>query len=228
MGIFGLSAREKAIWKAIKKGDSVTVTVGKEQQEKYKTSVCDVNEYFLYIQTPSIDKALLDVAQNTAISIEIEVFNPDNGKIIFESKVMGQEWFKEQRIQIARPRKLSWSQLRRHRRVETGLSAEFCFVEDDQANAGLNLVAPIFVAAVKNISENGALLVVDKLTAVETGAFVNMKLKLADEYVVRCRAKILRIEVSEGKYGLGLIFSKIGEKDRELLRKYIQVNVRRF
>ncbi|MBD3246367.1 MAG: hypothetical protein GF333_05085 [Candidatus Omnitrophica bacterium] len=227
MGWFGLSGKEKAIWRAIKPGDKVTIMLGDEAQEKYETKVCDVNPYYVYVDTPEIDRALLDVVQNTPVKLEIEVFNPETGKIRFASKVLGQEWFKKQRIQVSRPRKIEWVQLRRHRRVPTALTAEFSFVEDDSTRH-LNLSSESFTAKVQNVSEGGALLVIEKLMSVETGAQVNLKITLSPEYTVRARGKIVRIEASEGKYGLGIDFLRIGEKDKELLRKYISVNVKRF
>ncbi|MBD3264179.1 MAG: hypothetical protein GF375_03645 [Candidatus Omnitrophica bacterium] len=221
MGIFGLKKREKQAWNSIQPGDKVKISLGQGYGEDYFSSVDEINEFYIYIKTPNIGKALLDVSPDTEVNIEVEVFNPQNGKIRFSSKVTGQEWFREQRIKIASPRKLSWIQLRRYRRIEVSLNVEFSLVSEKESSVGLNLADYIHTGLIMNISEGGALLVIDKFISITKGAYLNAKIEFSPDSAIRAKCRVNRIESGEAKYGWGVEFIRMNPKDKELLRSFI-------
>jgi len=222
MGILGLNKKERSIWNSIEIGNKVEFTL--KNKERYKSTVSGIDYTNIYIKTPTVGNAFLDFPQKMPVEIELEVHHPRRARVKFVSKILGQEWLKENCIKIACPHKIGWVELRWHYRIEVTLNATFSFVEEDEV--GLHVLHPAFMAIIKNISEGGALLVVDKLMSIAVGSLINMKIQLLPQTLLRTRAKVIHIESSKGKYGLGIEWVIIGEKDKEDLRRFIADNIK--
>ncbi len=220
MGLFGLSKTEKGIWNTIQKDNVVKIHIKDNPQEKYYSKVEEVADSYLSIVTPIIGTMLLELPIN--LVVEVEIYTPDGGRVRFISKVISQEWMKDRTIQFALPRSLERIQLRAFYRLEMVLDVEYSlFLPHELPPRGLELRYPLFLGLTKDISEGGALLIVDK--PLEKGANMNMKIKLPDNNMLRARAKVLRTEELNvrGKFGAGVEFSYMSEEDREILRRFI-------
>lgn len=220
MGLFGLSKSEKGIWNTIQKDNVVKIRIKDNPQERYYSKVEEVTDTSLYVVTPIVGTMLLELPLNLAV--EIEVYTPDGGRVRFISRVVSQEWMKDRTIQFAAPRSLERIQLRAFYRLEMVLDVEYSlFLPHELPPRGLELRYPLFLGLTKDISEGGALLLVDK--PLEKGSIMNMKIKLPDNNALRARAKILRTEELNvrGKFGVGVEFMYISEEDREILRRFI-------
>ncbi len=221
MGLFGLNRKEKNIWKNIKPGDKTQIFLKKVERKTFETKVLDVNDTNLYIQTPAIGQAYLELPRKTKVEIEIEMHTPESGKAKFTSRVRGQEWFKENAIKIIQPKKIKWVNLRRKYRVSVSLPTEFSFVDKDKIIGDLQIERPVYQAEIRNISEGGALIIVDKLTFVKVGDFMNIKIHLTPENLWRARAKIVHIELAQAKYGLGIEWVSLKNNQFAALKDFV-------
>ncbi|MCM8824139.1 MAG: PilZ domain-containing protein [Candidatus Omnitrophica bacterium] len=215
MGIFGLNKKEREIWKSITPGSKVRIIL-KEEGEIYESQVKEVSDSYIYIYTPKFKDLFLDVPPHT--KVEIELINQYFGKVKFSSYMIAQEWLRDKIIKIPSPRRLYIIQRRYHHRVIVDLEGEFSFSSQDR---GIDLIPPLLFSKIVNISEGGAMVVVDKLPSVEVGNFIDIKINLSQDSLIRAKAKIIHIEIFEGKYGLGIQFVKLPEVDKENLKKFI-------
>ncbi len=219
MGLFGLTGKEKAIWKTIRPLDTAKIKVGNTPQT-YITKVADVDDKSITLQTPIVGAYFLELHENDPIHVEI--YTPDGGRIKFVSRVVSQEWLRDKVTKLSLPRSVEKVQLRAYYRLEIVLDVEYSLIEGREASSeSLDLKLPVYVGLTKDISEGGVLLIVDKVIA--KGSIMNMKVKLPSGEIIRTRGKVLRIEELSvrGKYGLGIEFMKVPDEDREKLRKFI-------
>lgn len=227
MGIFGLTQKERNIWNNIKPGDRAQIFLGKSDNKAFETKVLDINDTNIYIKTPSVGLAYLELPRNLKVSIEIEMHVFKNGRARFVSWVRGQEWFKENAIRIASPKRIKWVDLRRKYRVEALLPVQFSFVDKKRSLGDLQIESPASQAELRNISEGGALIIVDKLTFVKVGDFINVKLELSSEGVWRARAKIIHIELAKTKYGLGIEWISLASNQSIALKEFVASKLKR-
>ncbi|MCM8824137.1 MAG: PilZ domain-containing protein [Candidatus Omnitrophica bacterium] len=220
MGLFGLNSQEKAIWRMIKPQDTVKIKIKDNPEEKYFTKVADISDSFLFLYTPLLGTTFIEFPKN--IKVEVELFTPDGGRIRFVSRVLSQDWIKERIIKLSKPRSIERVQLRSYYRLEAILDVEYSLVSSMEIySLGLELKHPLSLALTRDISEGGALLIVDK--RLEKDNLINMRIKLPDSKAIRTRAKVLRVEETQakGKYAVGVEFVKMDEDDKELLRRFI-------
>lgn len=80
-----------------------------------------------------------------------------------------------------------------------------------------------YKAITKDLSGSGACVVTDE--KVEKGAIVEVKIKLRENVAMNAFCKVMRVSEKEAskniKYELGLFFSKISQRDQDLVIKYI-------
>lgn len=221
MGIFGLSFREKKVWKSIAVHNKISVRLKSSPQDVYRSSVVDVNYKVLTIKTPMMGMVYLEILPKTVAMLEVEVMNPLNGRIFFSSRIISQEWMKERITKIAAPRSVKWVQLRRCFRLEIVLDCEYSAVAPRTPVQNLDLMTPVFFGLIRNLSELGAFLIVENAVDLEIGTQMNLKIQLAPGLLFRARGRILRIEKAQDKFGLGVEFLATRENDRDALRKFI-------
>jgi len=226
MGLRRLNRKERQIWNGIEAGNKVTISLKKGEREKYNSTVLEVGDANIYVKTPVVGEIYLDFFRNTPVEAELEVHTPQSGRIKFISKIVGQEWLKENCIKIACPRKIRWIQLRRHYRIEAELPAEFSFVKKNKPSGDLHVESPLLSTTVKNVSEGGASLVLDKIESIQVNSLINIKIHLLPHSLVRARAKIVHIEFAMGKCGLGIEWVMMERKSREDLRRFILANLK--
>jgi len=225
MGLFGLSKKERVIWNMIKPGNKAEVSLYAEPNERYLTSVREIDDSRISIGTPSTGTAFLEVPRGTRINVEVQIYNPITGKICFISKIVHQEWVKNRFINISCPKRLSWVQLRKFFRIETIMDAEFSLISRADTSNSLDLGYPVLFTLIRNISEGGALLIIDRKMFTDRFRDMDiiMRFKLPTGYVVRVRARIVHAAALPAgeKYGVGVEFIKIATQDREELRKFV-------
>jgi len=220
MGLFGLSQKEKGVWKTIQPEDVIKIRIKDNPQEKYFSKVVSLDEASLAVETPIIGTTFLELPKD--LTVELEIFTPDGGRIKLSTKVISQEWTKERIITFAAPRSLERIQLRAFYRLDVVMDVEYCtFDSVSSAPRGLEMKHPVLLGLTKDISEGGAFLLVDKMLV--KNKIMNLKIKLPDKQVLRARAKALRLEETgmRGKYAVGVEFMYMSEEDREILRRFI-------
>ncbi|MBD3264299.1 MAG: hypothetical protein GF375_04270 [Candidatus Omnitrophica bacterium] len=196
-----------------------------EPRETYITTVREVSDTYLSIRTPVSGTAFLEVPRGTRVNIEVQVYNSMSGKVCFKSKIIYQEWARNRFINIACPRKLSWVQQRKFFRVETIMDAEFSLINRNNKSTSLDLGYPVLFTLIRNISEGGALLVIDRRILTDDFRDMDMiiRLKLPDNHIFRARARVAHIAklAAEEKYGAGVEFINISRQDQEKIRKFV-------
>ena len=227
MGLLRLSKKERDIWDSIEIGNEVEIILKNVGKEKYITTVLDITNTSIHVKTPMVGNAFIDLPHKMPVAVKLEVRNPQRGKISFNSRVIAQEWLKENSIKIACPRKLWWVQLRWHPRIEAELSAKFSFVEEGETDLDLHVAQPVYSAIVKNLSEGGALLVVDRLLSVGIGSSMNMKVYLPSEVSIRARSKVVHMEFIHGKCGLGIKWVTVEGREALALKDFIFANIKK-
>jgi len=221
MGILKPKLKKRDIWSSIERGNKVQLALRDAEGEKYMSTVLERSDFHIYIKTPVTGKAYLDFSQNMPAGVAVEVYNPRRGKIKFTSKIVGQEWLKDNRIKIAYPNKIRCIQLRRHYRIEVALPAVFSLIDKEKIAGDLSVSEPGLSAVCENISEGGALMVLNKLISMQVGSYLNIKIKLPPNFTIRVRGEVIHIELARGKCGLGVEWVSMESKGRELLRRFI-------
>lgn len=198
-----------------------------DPQEIYGTKVVRVKDKSITVVTPLIEGAYLELLPQTPL--QLELYTSVFGKIRFISHVLGQEWIKDQVLEISRPRRLTRIQLRRYYRIEAVLEVDYVVFSSTGAHlpGEARQYAP-YRAVTKNISETGMMFVGDH--SLNKGDYIDMKIKVTyppesqlDSEEVKARGRIVRctqIEVGS-RYAVAIEIGKIDAENQERLRRYI-------
>ncbi len=222
MGLFGLTGRERALWACIEPGQKGKLWLPDNYTDLYDTVVEKRSEMYLYLATPRVGNAYLEVPAKTRLMLEIDIYTARISKVRFSCQVIDYNWFQDQTMKFVRPRSISWMELRRFFRVEVNVDGEFSFV-DDRDSLNFEVAAPSFLAHVRNISEGGALFLVDKLMPVQKGSQVNVRINLNTGFTIKARGRVAHIEPAHRQYGIGIQFLQINAVDRQRLRACISL-----
>ncbi len=221
MGIFGLNQKEKKIWSSILPGDRARMFLKESRGKAFETIVSEINDTSIFLRTPLVGNAYLELPLKLKVNLEIDVCTLKKGKAVFISQVRGQEWLKENLIRIACPKKIKWLNMRRAYRICVSLAAEFCFVDKEKSLGDLQIEPPFYKAEIRNISEGGALVVVEKISCVNLGDFMNIKIEISPGNTWKARAKVVHIELSQAKYGLGIQWAALKESQSKALNHFL-------
>lgn len=116
-------------------------------------------------------------------------------------------------------------QRRNYFRLDCLLNATYILLneETDESNASDAAPIPGKKALTRNISGNGARIVIDE--KIPKGSSIQVKLWLTKEVVINVTAKVVRCTQIEGirdtKYEVGLYFTKLTQREQDILVKYI-------
>ena len=221
MGLFGLTKKEKSVWAGIKVGSKVKLFLANDF-DTYRTKVKEVSSVYMEVSTPVVGNAFLEVREKTKVKVEVEVYAVNIAKMEFFSRVERHNWGREQTILLVCPRSIKYMNLRMCYRVEAkGVEGEFSFSEESSSK-GIEPRHPVFSAQVKNISQGGALLMAEKLLAIQKGALVNVRIRLQAGILIRGICKVIRIEPVQKKYGVAVEFLRMNEGDRKQLSLFIE------
>jgi len=221
MGLFGLTEKERKLLSRLDPGTPVKVCFPKTY-EAFQSKVEKIGSDAIYISAPKAGNAFLEIEKGTRLKLELEVYRRSVARMSFQTRVIDHNWAQGETVKLCLPRKLLLRESRRYYRIEVALPAEFILVEDKN-NRSRDVTAPYFTGTIKNISESGALIQVEKLMSIEQGALLNLQVRLKDKQLLKIRAGVLHIHPVQGKFGIGVQFLFMNSNGRGQLREYISL-----
>jgi len=219
MGWLGINAQERIYWERFRTGNRVDVVVDVGMERTYASRIKDVKSDRLIVDVPRIGNLVLETEPKTEVAVSVYT---DEGVFKFVSKILAFHW-EESACHIAQPKAIERVQRRQSYRLEKIIPVQYSALLSYDGATDPDRIPANSPAVAKNISEGGALLVLnDRFMGSET--FLKVQVALDAEVTISAIARVLdqkpHPEVP-GKVITRVQFVTIKDADKEEISKFV-------